>query len=227
MRRDIVREDQHGRLAGTHEIARHGEDEVRIGPVHLRQEFLDHRHRDVGPAGDQRRAPARDVVLVEEIGHLRAEPARLRQHRGDDARGRPPQEVPDERAANAETHHHELVDAQVIHETEMIVRVGIPRPVDLEWAGGLPVVGVAQVRRDAAVLALELRDRVKRITQRGDRRVQSSAGDQEQREAGTRLLVADADAAFFVEPHRGSCCPRALLSKRAGGSQRRRGARRQ
>ena len=64
--------------------------------------------------------------------------------------------------ADAEAHHHELVDAQVIHQTEMVVGVRIPRPVDLERAGGLAAVGVAQVRRDAAVLALELLDRVER-----------------------------------------------------------------
>jgi predicted NBD/HSP70 family sugar kinase len=50
----------------------------------------------------------------------------------------------------------------VIHQAEMVVGVGIPGPVDLERAGGLAAVGVAQVRRDAAVLALELLDRVER-----------------------------------------------------------------
>lgn len=34
-------------------------------------------------------------------------------------------------------HHHELVDAEVIHQAEMVIRVGIPRPVDLKRAGGL------------------------------------------------------------------------------------------
>ena len=48
----------------------------------------------------------------------------------------------------------------MIHQAEMVVGVGIPRPVDLERAGGLAAIGVAQVRRDAAVLALELLDRV-------------------------------------------------------------------
>ena len=89
-------------------------------------------------------------------------PAGLRQHGRDHTIGRAPQKVPDEGAANAETHHHELVDAQVIHHTEMVVGICIPRPVDLERAGGLAGIGVAQVRRDAAILSLELRDRVKR-----------------------------------------------------------------
>jgi len=51
----------------------------------------------------------------------------------------------------------------VIHETEMVIGICIPRPFDLERAGGLAAVGVAQVRRDAAVLSLELLDRVKGI----------------------------------------------------------------
>jgi hypothetical protein len=44
----------------------------------------------------------------------------------------------------------------MIHHAEMVIGIGIPRPVDLERAGGLATVGVAQVRRDAAVLSLEL-----------------------------------------------------------------------
>ena len=44
----------------------------------------------------------------------------------------------------------------MIHEAELVVGVGVPGPVDLQRAGGLAGVGVAQVRRDRAVLALEL-----------------------------------------------------------------------
>ena len=40
MRRDIVRQDQHRRLAAADEIACHGEDEVWIGAVHLRQKLV-------------------------------------------------------------------------------------------------------------------------------------------------------------------------------------------
>src|ERR1035437_7633479 len=57
-------------------------------------------------------------------------------------------------------------------------------------AGGLAAIGVAQVRRDAAVLSLELLDRVKgrALGEEGDGRVQSPAGDEQQREAGTGLF---------------------------------------
>ena len=91
----------------------------------------------------------------------------------------------------------------MIHQAELVVGVGVPWPVDLERAGGLAAVGVAQVRRDAAVLVLELLDRVERrdAGEEGDGRVQAPAGDEQQREAGAGLFVVDADVAFFVERH--------------------------
>src|SRR5207302_9275717 len=103
--------------------------------------------------------------------------------------------VPDEGAADAEAHHHEPIDAQVVHQTDLVIGVGIPRPVDLERAGGMAVIGIAQVRRDAAVLSLELLDRIEGIAavQAGDRRVHSASSDEQQREAGTGLLIVYAN----------------------------------
>jgi hypothetical protein len=49
----------------------------------------------------------------------------------------------------------------VIHQAELVIGIGFPRPVDLDGAGGLAAGGVAQVRRDAAVFSLELLDRGK------------------------------------------------------------------
>ena len=96
--------------------------------------------------------------------------------------GRPLQQVPDERAADAEAHHHELVDAQMVHQAELVIGVGIPRAVDLERAGGFAADGVPEIRHDAAVLALELVDRIERIAalHGGDRRVQSATGNEQQ-----------------------------------------------
>ena len=34
----------------------------------------------------------------------------------------------------------------MIHQTDMIVGIGVPRPVDLERAGRLAALGVAQIR---------------------------------------------------------------------------------
>src|SRR5437899_3091321 len=45
MRGDVIGQDQDRRPALANEIARHGEDEIRIGAIHPRQEFLGHLHR--------------------------------------------------------------------------------------------------------------------------------------------------------------------------------------
>src|SRR6266481_397963 len=106
----------------------------------------------------------------------------------------------------------------------MIIGICIPRPFDLEWAGGLAVIRITQVRRDAVVLSFELLDWVKGIAamQAGDRRIQSPAGDEQQREARTGLLIMDTNGAFFIEGH-GSSSLLSLLSKQArrGGHSRR------
>jgi hypothetical protein len=53
----------------------------------------------------------------------------------------------------------------MIHQAELVIGVGIPGTVDLKRAAGLTGIGVAQVESDAAVLRLELLDRVEgRIT---------------------------------------------------------------
>ncbi len=87
------------------------------------------------------------------IDHWRPSPnrcagARLRQHGGDGAPGRPLQQVPDERAADAEAEHHELADAEVAHQADMVVGVGVPGPIDLERPRGLAAIGFAQICRD-------------------------------------------------------------------------------
>ena len=51
----------------------------------------------------------------------------------------------------------------MIHQADMIVGIGVPRPVGLERACGLASLGVAQIRRDDAVFVLELVERVERV----------------------------------------------------------------
>src|SRR5262245_60534783 len=93
----------------------------------------------------------------------------------------------------------------------MVVSVGIPRPVDLERAARLAVDGVAQIRRDAAVLSLELRDGVEgRADEAGHRRVQSAPRNHQYRDARTGLLIGNANAAFFIKARDGSRPNRAL-----------------
>ena len=55
---------------------------------------------------------------------------------------------------------------------------------------------------------------LKGLRQCGDRRVQSPAGNEQQREAGTGLLIVDANGALFVEGHGSFSCP-SLLSEHA------------
>ena len=123
MRRNIIRQDQYRRLAVADEIARDGEDEIGIGAIHFGQEFIDRLHRDVASSRGQLRTPVLHVAFVEKVAHLGTRAAGLRQHGGDNAFRCPPQQVPDQRAADAEAHHHELVDAEVIHEAEVVIGI--------------------------------------------------------------------------------------------------------
>jgi hypothetical protein len=85
----------------------------------------------------------------------------------------------------------------MVHQPDVIVGVGVPRPVDLEWAGGLAAIGVAQIRRDDMVPALELLQRVEGVVGKaGNRRVQPAAGDHQKWKAGAGLLIVDANIAF-------------------------------
>ena len=200
--RHVIRQHQDRRLAVAHEIPGHGVHEVGAGAVHVGQEGVDHRHRQVGPAGAQFRAPALHVVVVGEIGHLRAVAAGLRRHGGDDAVAGAAQQVPDERAADAEAEHHEIADAQMVHQADMVVGIGVPRPAGFERPRRLAALGVAQIGRDNPEFALELVERVERVGREArDRRVQPAAGNDHQREAGAGLFVIDAGVAFFEERH--------------------------
>src|SRR5690606_5826240 len=86
---------------------------------------------------------------------------------------------------------------------------GVPRPVDLERAERLAVVGVAQVQCDAAVRVRELFQRIERRLraarpasgQRRDRRVEAAARQDQQRKAGPGFLVMKADGTAFAERH--------------------------
>src|SRR5437762_12699760 len=103
----------------------------------------------------------------------------------------------------------------MVQEAEHVVGVGIPRPVDLKRAGGLPAIRIAQIEGDAAVFVLELGGRVERrgggVPSIGNGRVQPAAGDDQQRKAGAAgVYVIDPYIAFFEKRHRVS--PRKFLS---------------
>jgi hypothetical protein len=56
----------------------------------------------------------------------------------------------------------------MVHQTEMVIGMGIPGTVYLERAAGLTGIGIAQVGRDAAVLVPELLDGVEGRLTAGD-----------------------------------------------------------
>src|SRR5688572_15822882 len=89
----------------------------------------------------------------------------------------------------------------------------------------MSAVGVAQIGVDAAELTLEFVDGVEGIPalQPRDRRVQSAAGDEQQRESGPCLLVADAHRTLLEERHAGFSRPGLLSQHPRGCGHRRRG----
>src|SRR6266850_6120460 len=74
---------------------------------------------------------------------------------GHDALGGPLHQLPGKAAADAVAHVEELLDAQMIHQSELVVSEGAPGVVDRDRAAGLAAVGVALVHGDAAEVILE------------------------------------------------------------------------
>ena len=81
-------------------------------------------------------------------------PDRLAEHAGHDAIGCPLLELEGKRAPDAVAHEEELLDAEVIHQPELVVGEGAPGVVDRDRAAGLAAVGVALVHRDAAEICV-------------------------------------------------------------------------
>src|SRR6266850_5040297 len=133
----VVGGDQQRRLDGAHEIARHREDKVSAVGVHAGEKVVDHGHGEVGALLAQRRSPALDVVLVEQVEHLGPGAAGLHHRGGHHALRSPLDEVVDHGPADAEAHDQELPDAEVVHQPELVVGVGVPGAVDLQGAAGL------------------------------------------------------------------------------------------
>src|SRR5437764_8056748 len=75
----------------------------------------------------------------------------------------PLQQVPDERPADAEAQHHEFADAEMVHQPDMVVGIGIPRPARFERARGLAALRAAQIGGDDPEFILELDERMERM----------------------------------------------------------------
>src|SRR5262249_21018588 len=101
-------------------------------------------------------------ACVFRIAHFRTPAHGLRQHGCGNPVWCALQKTPYERAANAEAHHHKLINTEMIDQTKLIVGIGLPRPVDLDGTNRLATGGIAQIRRDTTVFSLELLNRVER-----------------------------------------------------------------
>src|SRR6266550_8381772 len=110
---NIIGQDQDWVLATAHEIACHGEEEVRVSFKHFGHELVGRLHRDLRSLGGYLSRPAAPkCALVFSVAHLRTPAHGLCQHSGGNTIGGALQKAPDERSANAEAQHHKLVDPQ-------------------------------------------------------------------------------------------------------------------
>src|SRR5580704_8334740 len=160
MRLGVIRHDKDRRCALTYEIARHTENEIIIFPVHFSEEGRAHFHCDIRPPLAQRWCPVLHVVPIEKVGHFGPEATWHRWHGGYDALGSTLQHSPDEGAADAKAEHHEPVDPQMIHQSELVVAIRIPWPIDLHRARGPAAGGVPQIHRYTSVFVTEYGHRV-------------------------------------------------------------------
>src|SRR6202043_33230 len=107
-------------------------------------------------------------------------------------------------AADAVAHVEELADAEMVHQTQLVVGEGVPRVAGGDRAAGFAAIRVALVHRDAMEVVLE---GIRGVEHGGrpiaDAGVQAPTGGDQQREAGASLLVADADVALLVKRHGG------------------------
>ena len=126
----------------------------------------------------------------------------LAEHGRHDAFRRPLQQLAGEAAADAVAHEQEPADPEMVHQPELVVGEGVPRVLDRHRTSGLAAIGIALVHGDAAEIVLELfhriDDGVRPIT---DARIQSATRNNQQRETGADLLIANANVTFLIERH--------------------------
>jgi hypothetical protein len=126
----------------------------------------------------------------------------LAQHGSHDAVGGPLDELQPERSPDVVAHVEELLDTEVVHQPELVVRERAPGIAAGNRSRGFAAVRIALIHLDAAEVVLE---RLHRVEHRGrpvaHPGVQAPSGGDQQREAGAGLLVTDPDVAPLVERH--------------------------
>src|SRR4051812_17555727 len=149
VRRDVVRQDQHRRLVGTHEIARDAVHEVGPHAVKVVQVLLYRFHRHLGPSGAELFGPDILPGIVHEVRVLWPVSNRLAKHAGDEALWGTLHELERKWAADAAAHEEELADAEVVHEPQLVIGERAPRVINRDRTGGFAAASVAMVHGDA------------------------------------------------------------------------------
>jgi len=200
--RHVVRQHQDRCPAVLDEIARYAVQEIRPHSVEVVQIFLDRIDRRVGPALQELGDPIILAVPVHDGRVFRPVTDGLAEYRGDDTLRRAFEELPGKAAADAIAHVEELANAEVVHQPQLVVGEGVPRILDRDRAARLAAIGIALVHRDAMEVVLELFHCVDHCGRPiADSRIEAAAGGDQQREAGSDLLVADTDVALLVKRH--------------------------
>src|SRR6516225_5193597 len=140
-------QDEHRRAEGPHLVPGHADSEV--GSPHRGGERLDLIAAEIVTLAHELLTPLLPEV-VKQLPVARDDPDRLLEDGRDDSFRRQVEQLEDERAADAAAEHQEPVDAEMIHDGELVCRVGAPRVAGLQRAGG--PAGVALVHRDHPVL---------------------------------------------------------------------------
>jgi hypothetical protein len=164
--------------------------------------LLDGLRRHFGPSFLEIRKPILLAVSNHDLRVFGPMANGLAEHGGHDALRRPLQQLAGEAAADAVAHEEEFADPEMVHQPEMVVGEGVPGVLDRHRASGLAAIGIALVHGDAAEVVLELFHRIENGgLPVADTRIQSAARDDQQREAGADLLIANANVTPLIERH--------------------------
>jgi hypothetical protein len=129
-------------------------------------------------------------------------PNRLAQHSRHDAVRSALDQLQPERSPDAVTHEEELLIAEVVHHSQLVVGEGAPGIAGGNRPRGLAAIRIALIHGDAPEIVLERFHRVEhRVGPVANARVQAPAGSDEQRKPRPNRLVADADVSLFIERH--------------------------